>query len=179
MDGGLTFTTYPNFVALVIHCKVVFFICLFTDFQLHASADIEFEDNHKHLLTSCRKWLNFNKKKKTSKDLKTYRHQTAPTSSSSKEPWWQVTGHQPSLWFYSCFFSSFFTLCLLQLLTSVTCYPKLKAVGPTPFASLPLLCLFSSCLQAPKGKWLSTIRWSPQKACTLTVHTFRHTGFPN
>lgn len=61
----------------------------------------------------------------------------------------------------------------------VTCCPKLKAAGPTPFASLPLLCLFSSCLQAPKGKWLSTIRWSPQEARTLTVHTFRHTALLN
>lgn len=37
----------------------------------------------------------------------------------------------------------------------------MKAISPSPFASLPLLSLLSSCLQAVKRKWVSTTRWSP------------------
>lgn len=43
----------------------------------------------------------------------------------------------------------------------------MKAISPSPFASLPLLPLLSSCLQSVKGKWTSTTRWSPKESTGL------------
>lgn len=45
----------------------------------------------------------------------------------------------------------------------------MRAVSPSPFDSLPLLPLRSSCLQAVKGKWVSITRWSPVEATGLRI----------
>lgn len=171
MDGRLTFMFFhlPKFCCIsdTLHVYKISSCSCWVLSQSLAPAHILQEVTGCERKTQVRTWR--------PTDTEPLRHRPRPRTHDGKSSVTdRLSGSAPtSLFIYFCQ-----SVCSTSHFC-VTCYPKLKALSPTPFASLPLLRLFSSCLRTPKGKWLSTTRWRPQEARTLTVCTFRLTALPN